>query len=169
MIPYLGLEVVLFVQTRQALKRSGYEVEASAGLGSGPAGLTSRSPVLLGPGGLELPVPIATSMEMLLGEISRANAPLALLDITGVPVVDTAVANALQHTAEACRMLGSDVILVGISPAVAQIITQLGVDLSHLVTRSDLQSGLEYALRRLGRMVISSAQWRMSARSARSP
>lgn len=85
----------------------------------------------------------------LLEAIERERARIVILDITGVPVVDTAVAQALIEAAQAARLLGAEPVLVGISPPVAETIVSLGVDLSALVTRADLQSGVEYALRRM--------------------
>ncbi len=89
-------------------------------------------------------------LEALLGGITRTGADTIILDITGVPVVDTAVANALIQSARAGRLLGAEVLLVGITPEVAQALVGLGADLSELVTRGDLQSGIAYALRRRG-------------------
>jgi PAS domain S-box-containing protein len=89
-------------------------------------------------------------LEALLGGIARTGADTIILDITGVPVVDTAVANALILSARAGRLLGAEVLLVGITPEVAQALVGLGADLSELVTRGDLQSGIAYALRRRG-------------------
>jgi rsbT co-antagonist protein RsbR len=88
--------------------------------------------------------------ETLLEAIAREQADLVLLDITGVSVVDTSVANHLLQTAHAASLLGSQVVLVGISAEVAQTLVQLGVDLGKLVTLSNLQSGIEYALDRQG-------------------
>ncbi len=85
-------------------------------------------------------------MEALLVAISRYQAEVVIIDITGVPVVDTGVANHLLQTTQAARLLGSRVVLTGIAPEVAQTIVSLGVDLSSIVTRSNLQSGIEYAL-----------------------
>ena len=85
----------------------------------------------------------------LLEAIERERARIVILDITGVPVVDTAVAQALIEAAQAARLLGAEPVLVGISPPVAETIVSLGVDLSALVTRADLQSGVEYALRQM--------------------
>ncbi len=85
----------------------------------------------------------------LLEAIERERARIVILDITGVPMVDTAVAQALIEAAQATRLLGAEPVLVGISPPVAETIVSLGVDLSALVTRADLQSGVEYALRQM--------------------
>jgi rsbT co-antagonist protein RsbR len=89
-------------------------------------------------------------METLLEGIGEKRASIAILDITGVRVVDTQVANALIRTAQAAQLLGARVILTGITPEVAQTLVQLGVDLSNVMTRSTLQSGIAYALTRRG-------------------
>ena len=70
--------------------------------------------------------------------------------ITGVPVVDTAVANHLLQTIKAARLLGARSILVGISGEVAQTLVHLQIDLSGVVTRANLQAGIEYALETMG-------------------
>ncbi len=88
--------------------------------------------------------------DTVLDHVRRLRAQVVIIDVTGVPVVDTSVANSLLHAAEAIRLLGAETILVGITPATAQTIVQLGVNLAGLITRSDLQSGIEYALERLG-------------------
>jgi rsbT co-antagonist protein RsbR len=95
--------------------------------------------------------------EALLEAIAREQAEIVLLDITGVAVVDTNVANHLIQTARAAGLLGSQVVLVGISAEVAQTLVQLGLDLGQLVTLSNLQSGLEYALSRQGLAITASA------------
>jgi rsbT co-antagonist protein RsbR len=87
-------------------------------------------------------------METLLEGVGREQADLAILDITGVKVVDTQVANALIRTAQAAQLLGAQVILTGMSAEVAQALVQLGIDLSNVVTRSDLQGGIAYAIGR---------------------
>jgi rsbT co-antagonist protein RsbR len=87
-------------------------------------------------------------MEALLAGVAERRAKTAILDITGVPVVDTQVANALIRAAQAARLLGAEVILTGIRPEVAQTLVGLGVDLNTIITRSSLQSGIAYAARR---------------------
>jgi len=87
-------------------------------------------------------------METLLEGIGVQRASIAILDITGVRVVDTQVADALIRTAQAAQLLGARVILTGITPEVAQTLVQLGIDLSSVTTRSTLQSGIAYALSR---------------------
>ncbi|HEU5103836.1 MAG TPA: PAS domain-containing protein [Roseiflexaceae bacterium] len=85
-------------------------------------------------------------METLLEGIGLQHANIAILDITGVRVVDMQVANALIRTAQAAQLLGARVVLTGITPEVAQTLVQLGVELSSVTTRSTLQSGIAYAL-----------------------
>ncbi|XSG74790.1 STAS domain-containing protein [Herpetosiphon llansteffanensis] len=85
-------------------------------------------------------------MEALLEAINTYSADVVILDITGVPVIDTGVANYLLQAARAARLLGSTVVLVGIGAEIAQTIVQLGIDLTGIVTRANLQAGVEYAL-----------------------
>lgn len=85
-------------------------------------------------------------MERLLTGISEQQADVVIIDITGVPVVDTSVANYLLMATRAARLLGAKIILVGISAEVAQTIVRLGADLSGITTRANLQSGIELAL-----------------------
>jgi len=96
----------------------------------------------------------AQVMDSLLEGIEAHRAQVALVDITGVPVVDTHVAGTLLQVAQAARLLGCQVVLVGIRPEVAHTLVTLGVDLRQwagMVTRANLQSGVEYALRATGR------------------
>jgi rsbT co-antagonist protein RsbR len=88
-------------------------------------------------------------MESLLESISRDSAQIVIIDITGVPVVDTSVASYLIRAVQAAQLLGCQSILVGISPEIAQTLVGLGVDFSRITTRATLQNGLEYALKRL--------------------
>ena len=85
-------------------------------------------------------------IETLLEGITTHHADIAILDITGVTVVDTQVANALLRAAQAVRLLGARVVLTGIRPEIAQTLVGLGADLSEVVTRSSLQSGIAYAI-----------------------
>ncbi|MBL9103015.1 MAG: PAS domain S-box protein [Myxococcales bacterium] len=89
-------------------------------------------------------------MQTLLAGLASSRGKFAILDITGVPVVDTAVANALLRAAHAARLLGTEVILTGIRPEVAQTLVHIEADLSDLITRGTLQSGIAYALGRRG-------------------
>ncbi len=92
-------------------------------------------------------------METLLEAISHYQAAVVIIDITGVPMVDTRVANHLLQVTRAAALLGSGCMLVGISPEVAQTIVSLGVDLSAIATHSNLQSGIQYALSRMGKEI----------------
>ena len=94
-------------------------------------------------------------METLLEGVAERNARVVLLDITGVPVVDTSVAHHLIQAARAVRLLGAEIVLVGIRPEIAQTIVQLGVDLSGISTMADLQGGVAYALQQLNLTIIS--------------
>jgi rsbT co-antagonist protein RsbR len=87
-------------------------------------------------------------MESLLEGVAHYQAELAILDITGVPVVDTQVAQALVSAARAVRLLGARVMLTGIQPQIAQTLVQLGVDLSGISTHGSLQAGIRTALER---------------------
>ncbi|MFL0195795.1 STAS domain-containing protein [Clostridium sp. WILCCON 0269] len=85
-------------------------------------------------------------MEKLLDAIIATSSKVAILDITGVPTVDTYVANHLINTAAAAKLLGTEIIITGISPTIAQIIVHLGIDLSGLITRSLMEDGFRLAL-----------------------
>ncbi|PDV98452.1 PAS domain S-box protein [Candidatus Chloroploca asiatica] len=88
-------------------------------------------------------------METLLEGIAAHRATFAILDITGVRVVDTQVAAAMIRAAQAARMLGAEVVLTGIGPEVAQTLVHIGADLRELVARSSLQQGIAYAMKRI--------------------
>jgi rsbT co-antagonist protein RsbR len=88
--------------------------------------------------------------EQLLHAIRAHRAKVVVMDITGVPSVDSKVANHLVQTVEASRLLGATVVATGISPEIAQTLVTLGVDLSRLNTVGDLQGGIEKAERLLG-------------------
>jgi PAS domain S-box-containing protein len=85
-------------------------------------------------------------METLLEGVATHQAHIAILDITGVSVVDTQVANALIQAAQAVGLLGAQVVLTGIGPTMAQTLVHLGADLSSIITRANLQSAIAYAL-----------------------
>ena len=91
-----------------------------------------------------------TITEDLLEEIVGRQSDLVIIDITGVPVVDTSIANYLLQTTRAVNLLGAQVILVGISAEVAQTIVGLDLDLRQLTVRANLQDGIEYALAQMG-------------------
>jgi rsbT co-antagonist protein RsbR len=88
-------------------------------------------------------------MRSLLAGITEHSAHIIILDITGVPLVDTGVADHLNRTIQAARLKGAETIVTGISDAVAETIVDLGIDWADLDTVHDLQSGLKIALRRL--------------------
>lgn len=88
-------------------------------------------------------------MENLLSEIVNSKSSQVIIDITGVPVVDTGVADRLMRTVKAARLLGAECILTGISPAIAQTLVLVGIDLSGIQTRATLKNGLELALNNL--------------------
>lgn len=85
-------------------------------------------------------------LETLLQGIGEHQADIAILDITGVPLIDTQVAATLIRSAQAVKLLGAQIVLTGIRPEVAQTLVGLGVDLKTLVTRGTLQAGIDYAL-----------------------
>ncbi len=88
--------------------------------------------------------------EQLLRSIRTNRGKVVVIDITGVPVVDTTVANHLVQTVEASRLMGATVIITGLSPEIARTLVTLGVDLSKMDTIGDLQEGIEEAERLLG-------------------
>jgi anti-anti-sigma regulatory factor/HAMP domain-containing protein len=94
-------------------------------------------------------------MDALLAGVERESARVAILDITGLAVVDTAVANALLQASQAAQLLGAQPILVGISPEVAETLVQLGVEIRHIRTAATLQEGLQMALSALRRRVVA--------------
>jgi rsbT co-antagonist protein RsbR len=89
-------------------------------------------------------------MESLLEKIVATSAPLAIIDITGVPTVDTLVAQHLLKTVAAARLMGADCIISGIRPQIAQTIVHLGVDLADVVTKATLADAFAIALKRMG-------------------
>jgi len=92
--------------------------------------------------------------EALLERIVGTGSEIVLLDITGVPVVDTAVARHLLETVAASRLLGAEVLIVGLSARTAMTLVQLGLDLSGVTTRATMAKGLELAFGRLGLEVV---------------
>jgi rsbT co-antagonist protein RsbR len=89
-------------------------------------------------------------MESLLQKIVETGAEVAIIDITGVPTVDTLVAQHLMKTVTAARLMGADCIISGIRPQIAQTIVHLGVDLADIVTKASLADAFALALKRRG-------------------
>ena len=96
-------------------------------------------------------------MENLLQRIVETGALIAIIDITGVPTVDTLTAQHLLKTVAAARLMGADCIISGIRPQIAQTIVHLGVDLGTVVTKATLADAFAIALRRLGLTVVKAA------------
>lgn len=91
-----------------------------------------------------------TVMESLLQRIVDTGSEIAIIDITGVPTVDTLVAQHLLKTVTAIRLMGADCIISGVRPQIAQTIVHLGLDLGTLTTKANLADALKLALSRLG-------------------
>lgn len=94
-------------------------------------------------------------IENLLNSIVENEAELAILDLTGVPVVDTAVARHIIKTVNAAKMLGAKTILTGFSPEVSQTLVTLGIDLSNITTCGSLKTGISKAFSLIGKKVVS--------------
>jgi rsbT co-antagonist protein RsbR len=89
-------------------------------------------------------------MENLLQNIVASSASIAILDITGVPTVDTQVAQHLLKTVAAARLMGADCIISGVRPQIAQTIVHLGVELQNVTTKATMADALKVALQRQG-------------------
>jgi len=94
--------------------------------------------------------------EQLLRGIRANRAKVVVVDITGVPTIDSEVASHLVQTVEASRLMGASVIISGLSAEIAQTLVTIGVDLSKMSAVGDLQGGIEEAERLLGYEVIRS-------------
>jgi rsbT co-antagonist protein RsbR len=92
-------------------------------------------------------------MESLLQKIVDNEAMIAIIDITGVPTVDTLVAQHLLKTVAAARLMGADCIISGMRPQIAQTIVHLGVNLSDVITKATLADAFAVALQRTGAAV----------------
>ncbi|MCX5136967.1 STAS domain-containing protein [Streptomyces sp. NPDC060011] len=103
-------------------------------------------------------------MESLLDAVVAQQARFAILDITGVPTVDSLVAQHLMKTVAAARLMGAECIVSGIRPAIAQTIVHLGIDLGEVVTRASLADALAYALNRQGIAIVDQDRTGPSAR-----
>jgi rsbT co-antagonist protein RsbR len=93
-------------------------------------------------------------MERVLVRVVEEQARVIVLDIAGVPVVDTQVADHLLRTTAAVKLLGAETVLTGIGPQIARTVVELGVDISAMHTRSRLDDGLELALSLVGRRIV---------------
>jgi rsbT co-antagonist protein RsbR len=97
-------------------------------------------------------------MESLLQTIVETGAGIAIIDITGVPTVDTLVAQHLLKTVAAARLMGAECLISGIRPQIAQTIVHLGVDLQDIITKASLADALAISLSRLGLQITASAR-----------
>ena len=93
-------------------------------------------------------------MQNLLEAIVSTGAAIAIIDITGVPTVDTLVAQHLLKTVAAARLMGADCIISGIRPQIAQTIIHLGVELNDVTTKASLSNAFQLALKRIGLTVV---------------
>ena len=96
-------------------------------------------------------------MENVLVKISDTGSTVIIIDITGVPVIDTLVASHLIKTVSAARLLGANTIITGINPEVAQTLVHLGVELSEISTKSNLARGISAALEMTGKKIVPDA------------
>jgi rsbT co-antagonist protein RsbR len=96
-------------------------------------------------------------MEALLEQVVATRSPIAILDITGVPTVDTLTAQHLLKTVAATRLMGAECIISGIRPQIAQTIVHLGVDLGDVVTKASLADAFRVALKKLGHSISTTA------------
>ena len=97
-------------------------------------------------------------MESLLQKIVDTGASIAIIDITGVPTVDTLVAQHLLKTVAAARLMGADCIISGIRPQIAQTIVHLGVNLEDVITKATLADAFQVALKRTGATIVQKDQ-----------
>jgi rsbT co-antagonist protein RsbR len=96
-------------------------------------------------------------MESLLEAIVQTNSRVAIIDITGVPTVDTVVAQHLLKTVTAARLMGADCIISGVRPQIAQTIVHLGINLLDVTTKATLSSAFAVAMQRLGMTLVREA------------
>ena len=97
-------------------------------------------------------------MESLLRTIVETNSKIAIIDITGVPTVDTLVAQHLLKTITAARLMGAECIISGIRPQIAQTIVHLGINLNDIITKSKMSDAFALALQRTGKMVVRTSK-----------
>jgi rsbT co-antagonist protein RsbR len=96
-------------------------------------------------------------MESLLQAVVATNSKFAIIDITGVPTVDTLVAQHLLKTITAARLMGAECIISGVRPQIAQTIVHLGINLEDVVTKARLSDAFALALQRSGRKIVRDA------------
>ena len=89
-------------------------------------------------------------MESLLQQIVSTGSEIAIIDITGVPTVDTLVAQHLLKTVAAARLMGADCIISGIRPQIAQTMVHLGIDLTTVASKATMADALKTAMNKLG-------------------
>lgn len=97
-------------------------------------------------------------MESLLNGVVRNRSEVVLIDITGVPVVDTMVAHHIIQAADAVRLVGAKCMLVGIRPEIAQTIVNLGINLNQITTKNTLKKGIESALEIMNKKIINTGE-----------
>jgi len=93
-------------------------------------------------------------MEELLQTVVATNSKFAIIDITGVPTVDTLVAQHLLKTITAARLMGAECIISGVRPQIAQTIVHLGINLEDVITKAKLADAFALALQKSGRTVV---------------
>ncbi len=96
-------------------------------------------------------------MESLLQKIIETGSEIAIIDITGVPTVDTMVAQYLIKTVTAAKLMGADCIISGIRPQIASTIVHLGIDLGKITTKATLADAFVWALKRSGKSVVKTS------------
>jgi rsbT co-antagonist protein RsbR len=97
-------------------------------------------------------------MESLLQAIVDTNSRVAIIDITGVPTVDTVVAQHLLKTITAARLMGAECIISGVRPQIAQTIVHLGINLQDVITKATLAAAFKVALDRMGLSAVRAAR-----------
>lgn len=142
----IGIAVETYIERREAIIRE----QAASILELSTPVLQVRDRILIVPVvGMVDDARAQHLTRQLLHEVRARRARVVVMDVTGIPTMDTHVANHLLQTVEACRLVGTTVLTTGISGEVAQMLVRLGGDLADFETFGDLQSGLEEAERRL--------------------
>jgi rsbT co-antagonist protein RsbR len=95
--------------------------------------------------------------ERLLEAIARHEASVTIVDVTGVPVLDTSVARHIMKAIDAAQLLGSRIVMTGISPEGAQTLTKLGISFANVLSRASLRAGVAEALQMVGRSIVANA------------